>query len=292
MPQAAIKIPQSLHTPAIKTDENDEAHFVSARRMITPSQSLTPDQTSLFLEVIDASLRITRREQFFSWLQGSCQYLFPHEVLICGVQVGNEEGFNFERFVSTRYLTEQHVADATLDEGVVGRVIGSWRRTRRPTLLADGLSPGDFGIYVVPFSERQGALQEIELKNIAAHGQGNRDGGVSTFFCFSRIPGQLTANHAYLLELLVPHLHAVLIRVVSSSGALVGLGDLAKPMTTREAEVLHWLHKGKTNGEIASILVISPLTVKNHVQNILRKLNVQNRSLAVVKASRMGLVKN
>lgn len=261
--------------------------------MITPSQGLTPDQTSVFLEVIDASLRITRREQFFSWLQGSCQYLFPHEVLICGVQTGNEQEFNFERFVSTRYLTDQNVSDATQDDGVVGRVIGSWRRTRRPTLLADGMSPGDFGIYVVPFAERPGALQEIELCNIAAHGQGNRDGGVSTFFCFSRIPGQLTANHAYLLELLVPHLHAVLIRMVCNSGMQ---GELAESgigqITSREREILQWVHNGKTNGEIASILEISPHTVKNHVQNILRKLNVQNRSHAVLRASQLGLVKS
>ena len=50
------------------------------------------------------------------------------------------------------------------------------------------------------------------------------------------------------------------------------------------------MHKGKTNLEISVILDISPLTVKNHVQNILRKLNVQNRNHAAVKASKLGLV--
>ena len=48
---------------------------------------------------------------------------------------------------------------------------------------------------------------------------------------------------------------------------------------------------GKTNWEISSILGISPLTVKNHVQNILRKLDVQNRGQAAIKASKLGLVK-
>jgi len=41
---------------------------------------------------------------------------------------------------------------------------------------------------------------------------------------------------------------------------------------------------GKSNIEIGTILTISPLTVKNHVQKILRKLNVQNRTQAVGRA--------
>jgi len=258
---------------------------------MTNNDGLTSDQMMFFLEVIDASLRITRRDQLYLWLQGSCQNLIPHEVLLCGIRQGNEQEFHFESFISTRYVTEQHVAAATQEEGVVARAIASWRRTRRPTLLADGLSPGDFGAYVVPFAERVGALQEIELRNIAAHGMGNQDGGISTFFCFSRVPGQLNASHAYILELLVPHLHVVVTRVLSNIHMLSGVGEIRSPITTREREILQWVHKGKTNWEISMILEISPLTVKNHVQNILRKLNVQNRSHAAVRASQLGLVK-
>lgn len=259
-------------------------------RMITNNDGLTPEQTSSFIEVVNASLRITRRDQLFLWLQGNCQYLIPHEVLLCGIRLGNEHEFRYESFISTRYVTDRHVSAVTEQEGVVSRVMASWRRTRRPTLLADGMSPGDFGAYVVPFAERLGALHEIELRNIAAHGMGNQEGGVSTFFCFSRIPGQVNANHAYILELLVPHLHAVLTRVLCHGDALAGLDEAASPITAREREILQWVHKGKTNWEIAGILDISPLTVKNHVQNILRKLNVQNRSHAAVKASQLGLV--
>lgn len=42
-----------------------------------------------------------------------------------------------------------------------------------------------------------------------------------------------------------------------------------------------WIRLGKSNFEIGTILGISPLTVKNHVQKILRKLNVRNRTQAV-----------
>lgn len=258
--------------------------------MTVNSHGLTADQSILFLEVIDASLRITRREQFFSWLQGCFQYLFPHEVLICGTQTGGQQAFHFEHFVSTRYLTDRHVANATRDDGLVGRVIAAWQQSPRPAFLAEGVEAGDYGAYVVPFQVPVGALREAELKNLAAHGLANRDGSVSTFFCFSRLPGVPGPGQAYLLELLVPHLHAVLIRVLGSNGTLAEPAEAEIPITLREREILQWLHQGKTNWEIAGILDISPLTVKNHVQNILRKLNVQNRSHAVVKATQMGLV--
>ena len=55
-------------------------------------------------------------------------------------------------------------------------------------------------------------------------------------------------------------------------------------LTAREIEILKWLYHGKSNVEIGMILGISPLTVKNHVQKILRKLNVLNRTQAVGKA--------
>jgi DNA-binding CsgD family transcriptional regulator len=53
-------------------------------------------------------------------------------------------------------------------------------------------------------------------------------------------------------------------------------------LTPREKEVLHWIGKGKTNGELAAVLGISPRTVEKHVENILGKLGVENRTAAVM----------
>ena len=49
------------------------------------------------------------------------------------------------------------------------------------------------------------------------------------------------------------------------------------------AELMAWLAEGRTNLEIAEILDISPYTVKNHVQRIIRKLGAANRTEAVAK---------
>lgn len=56
-------------------------------------------------------------------------------------------------------------------------------------------------------------------------------------------------------------------------------------LSERESEILAWVALGKTNAEIGSILGISAFTVKNHVQRILKKLDVINRTQAVGKTT-------
>lgn len=63
------------------------------------------------------------------------------------------------------------------------------------------------------------------------------------------------------------------------------LGSL---LTAREKAVLKLLVKGQTNKEIAATLGISPSTVRRHLENMLRKLNLTNRVQAAVFAVRMG----
>jgi DNA-binding NarL/FixJ family response regulator len=66
--------------------------------------------------------------------------------------------------------------------------------------------------------------------------------------------------------------------------------DVDVPLTQRESEVLRQLAFGLTNKEIAQTLDISYETVKEHVQHILRKLGVTDRTQAAVWAVRKGLV--
>lgn len=259
--------------------------------IVHQASELTSEQTSMFIQVVDASLRINRRDQFYNWLLSSCQYLIPHEVLICGLQVGPEHQMQYERYVSTRYLTERHFRELTRKGGLIERVTECWVRAQMPIYLAEDIQTGHFGSYEVPFTESPGYLNEMEIRNMLAYGICNQYGVVSAFFSFSRLSGQVSSAQAYMLQLLVPHLHAALIRVMSDQTVTsLASKPVSNSITVREREILHWIHCGKTNWEIANILDISPLTVKNHVQNILRKLNVQNRSHAAVKASQLGLV--
>ena len=66
--------------------------------------------------------------------------------------------------------------------------------------------------------------------------------------------------------------------------------SLADPLTPRETEILSCLVSGKTNREIAQELYLSLSTVKRHLEHILPKLKVSDRTQAAVKAIELGLV--
>jgi DNA-binding NarL/FixJ family response regulator len=65
---------------------------------------------------------------------------------------------------------------------------------------------------------------------------------------------------------------------------------LVEPQSERELEILQRMAKGLSNKEIAVQLYITEGTVKNHITNILGKLNVRDRTQAALKAKEIGLL--
>ncbi|RJE84411.1 LuxR family transcriptional regulator [Paenibacillus sp. 1011MAR3C5] len=61
-------------------------------------------------------------------------------------------------------------------------------------------------------------------------------------------------------------------------------------LTEREKEVLQWMAEGASNKEIAARLTVTSETVKTHVRNIFRKLDVDRRMKAVAKAEKLNLL--
>ena len=82
----------------------------------------------------------------------------------------------------------------------------------------------------------------------------------------------------------------VLQRVRASSTSPHEAELIQSQLSDREIEVLKLIANGKDNGMIALELHISPKTVKNHISNILMKLQIDNRIQAAVYAVRSGIV--
>jgi len=61
------------------------------------------------------------------------------------------------------------------------------------------------------------------------------------------------------------------------------------PLTAREIEVLRLIAEGKTDGEIADVIVVSRRTITTHVSSIFSKLGVESRQQAVERANQLGL---
>ncbi|KAF0194550.1 MAG: two component transcriptional regulator LuxR family [Bacillota bacterium] len=112
----------------------------------------------------------------------------------------------------------------------------------------------------------------------------------------------------YLLKDVEPNSLIEAIRDVAKGGSIVHPGLTSKlinelnrlsnqtlsvvesPLTGREGEILSLMTKGLSNGDIAKKVYISEKTVKNHVTNILRKLDVTDRTQAVIEGVKRGLV--
>ena len=93
-------------------------------------------------------------------------------------------------------------------------------------------------------------------------------------------------------SLISPQIAAKVLQMLRSQSAASpkAVEAVRAELSDRELEVLKLIAIGRDNGEIARELFISPKTVKNHISNILMKLQIENRIQAAVYAVRTGLV--
>jgi transcriptional regulator EpsA len=238
------------------------------------------EQESLLLN-LDASLRVHARHQFFNWTQGSLQSLVTHELLICALRNAEPMSFYVESFSTIPLDLARFNELFRQDVALVPHLIKSWEKNRRRPLICETGNESPFAA-----SALARELSKVGATSLAAHGTYDAAGKLTSFFIFTCRPGALGPKQAYLVELIVPFLHSAWVRAQLSWTADDATVKplVAGLLTSRELEIVKWLYYGKSNIEIGMILAISPLTVKNHVQKILRKLNVLNRTQAVGKA--------
>jgi DNA-binding CsgD family transcriptional regulator len=82
----------------------------------------------------------------------------------------------------------------------------------------------------------------------------------------------------------------LIVATEANDAAVIESMMLAWRLTAREAEVLHWVARGKTNRDVGDILGASPRTVTKHMEHILQKLGVETRTAAAgLVLNRVGL---
>jgi transcriptional regulator EpsA len=230
---------------------------------------------------IDASLRVHSRPQLFGWAQGLLQNLLPHELLLCAVREARALSYQVDCFASPWIDSERIRALFQQDVDLVAGLIRRWGEAEfHPVVCsvhgAETLVRGEFSA----------ELHGLGADSLMVHGTYDSLGKPVSLFILAAPAGDLGGEQGFLLELIVPYLHLAWMRSqharpLEDIQAAARAPDL---LTVREKEILRWIHLGKSNFEIGTILGISPLTVKNHVQKILRKLNVRNRTQAVGRA--------
>jgi transcriptional regulator EpsA len=264
----------------------------SAESKPTDTRSAATDflQIESIVLNLDASLRVHARAHFFSWTQGLLQSLVRHELLICTLCLGKPPAFRADGFSMT--TPEPNVfSDMFLrDTGVAPALLKAWEERRYQPIVVDvGTGPASQTLGSGGFVRE---LERLGATQLLVHGIHDADGRAISLFTFACRPGSAGQRQAYLVQLLAPSLHAAWVRTqltkrVESAGDKAASGSV---LTVRELDILKWIYLGKSNFEIGAILKISPLTVKNHVQKILRKLNVVNRTQAIGKSLELRIL--
>lgn len=249
---------------------------------------------------LESGMRVRYLRELFLWAQGDLQALLPHAMLVCLHADENGKVLRVDCLASSKQTSDQfrHLCDP--ESGLVVRLSRYCRSQRRypcmlgapgtdlqPQLFAGAAGPAEGQPILARF---QSEMMRHGLRNFLAHGV-DRVAGGTTFFTFFTLPDVLGARQGYFADLLLPSLHLAYLRVLAAGekdeGAVIRPPE--SPLTKREVEILHWVTQGKSREEIGAVLAISPVTVKNHMHKIYRKLNVQNRVQAVMRGHSLGL---
>jgi len=239
------------------------------------------------LRVLESAMHVRKLRQFFFWTQGEVQGLLPHDILIC-IQFGENDAV--KRIECLHSETHDPRMIKQLCNPVDGLALRLAWYCRANQLLPCVIERGTRDEQH-PLGVFQAEVIRNQLHNALVHGTELLSGG-ATFFAFFSLPDPITARQAFFIELLLPWLHLAFLRVAAldAGESYVAAKGLEQPLTAREIGILHWVTKGKSNYEISVILELSPLTVKNHMQKIFKKLNVHNRVQAVLHCHKLQLL--
>jgi transcriptional regulator EpsA len=231
------------------------------------------------LDALESLRKIDSEEGLFNWARSDLQVVLPHELFICGIARHVNQDIAVSKLLCSEPSMEAAKALIAKEGRLISPIVKKWCLERWPQLFdsREALPELDKGWLA--------AFRNSELRNIAAHGLYDVSGLVFSYFNFFGLPHQPGTRDAQVLELLVPHMHVVLARVISQQKReRLRQRGTAYSLTNREREILTWLVLGKTNWEIAYLLKVSDKTVKTHLQRMFCKLAVYNRTQAVAKA--------
>jgi transcriptional regulator EpsA len=246
------------------------------------------DQERL-MRAIEFALPICTRGQLFAWTQAYLQSLIAHELLLCACGNARRHDFTLLKISALPFSDEQLAEITEPRSGLMARAIDAWYKGgEQPLVLYPGMSKA------MQHERLRASLDRCKLGNLVVHGARSIDADTGTYFVLAGMPHAFGARHTYLLHLIMPYLRTALERTLArerrQQSVEVPRRDAKELLSGREIHVLQWVQEGKSNREIAIILGISPLTVKNHLQHILKKLNAQNRAQAVARAISLKLV--
>jgi len=262
--------------------------------------TLSPHEMTRFLKIIQDSLAIKRHQDLFNWLHDDIQYFIPHDILLTA---WGDFSLGLVHIDIVSYLAGVRTTevDKSLLMPALQNLFQRWEASNRSPIglsLTEEPSSLDFG---KPDGEFGAAL--ALMRSAMVQGMKDERGRHDCLYLALSANRRVTEEAVSAFELLLPYMDAASRQVahlpvqypdypeikadINEGNDTAQGGESGEfvpgTLSEREVEIMLWVCKGKTNGEIGQILDISFFTVKNHLQRIFRKLDVLNRAQAVSK---------
>ena len=279
-----------MGSAAVETGKNAAGSEVAqpdAAQSASDIFQFTTSEGKRLLRIISQTWRIKCHYELFRLLRGEVQNFIPHQILISAW--GDFDGANLELdVISAIPGVRTGLLDGCNIVGMLRKLHVRWlANVRQPVLLS---SAADEGLAI---SDCECALHKSlrGMLSLIVHGVHDaRDGTDSLYlaaYAGTMVKTGNVESFCLRVDAVISLIDIAFRRVAGlKSRALIALKAAAPSsgvLSAREEEILTWVSEGRTNVEISRILAISPFTVKNHVQRIIKKLGAANRTEAVVR---------
>ncbi|MBA4142638.1 MAG: transcriptional regulator EpsA [Nitrosospira sp.] len=248
------------------------------------------DHLQRYFRILQEGLAIRRHFDLLIWLQGEMQLYLPHEIMLAAWGDFDSGIVRYDIISALPGVRTAHSEPPGLSPLLAGLY------TRWVEL---GRTPCVSGIDDIRLLHENGAALQCSfgralqgMRSSALHGISDKRGHDECLYVIFSSQDEFDDSTLGSMEILLPYLDAAFRRVAplphpfKSPLCSAYSGRENHGLSERETQIMEWVRKGKTNAEIGSILRISSFTVKNHLHQIFRKLDVYNRMQAVSKIER------
>jgi DNA-binding CsgD family transcriptional regulator len=242
--------------------------FLCRTYMDTAQPSFTPIQLQAFLA---RAFQVADLAGFERLIRQYIKPVLRHEMMAACIGTFTGNHFTINRLVGVDY--PKGILDSVPRVCVLSdrKALLEWVQTRKPLMIEPSTARQKMSAYELMEYDLLG------LGHMAAHGLIDISGKMGSYFTFARVQAFDYAPTPLFMQLIAPHLHACMLRILGQSVSAASGESRAGKLSAAERHVLSWVAVGKSNKEIAQILGRSESTIKNQVHDIILKLGAQNR---------------
>jgi LuxR family transcriptional regulator, quorum-sensing system regulator CviR len=273
-------LPNAAHAKS-DAPKNDVVEIF--RQRVVSAEARKNDPLALQIKALEESAAdVLTRSHLRQWVRGPLRELLPHQHALLAFGRSHSLGIKLHDFVAVdlpeTYLSAIQDAPDLMDSPVLAR----WFALREPIRISADTMLLQHGTKWVNNFQSHG-MRDVIVDGHIAH----KAGSVTLLKLYNCSP-QVTALLYNVRESLLAALNAIWERILSAE-ALTRTDKLRiiETLSPVEKEVLHWIKQGKTNFEIATIMIKSPHTIKKHLEHIYGKTGTCNRhALALLAIER------